>query len=114
MSILKLTVLPTLVLMSVAKPSMLSSPEPLMPHSLTGLPTFWFSRTILLVVEAVAVVVAVSEVGDRVLVVAVFVGATALVIGPLKVAIWVLVGPVAAVSAPPGRVVTAPIGALLP
>ena len=114
MLILKLTVLPIFVLMSVAKPSMLSLPDPSMPHSLTGLPTFWFSRTILLVVEAVAVPVVLSEFGVRVLVVTDFVGATALVIGPLKRAIWDLDGPVVAVSAPPGRVVTAPTGALLP
>ena len=44
--ILKLTVLPRLTLMSVAKPSMLESPAPTIPHSLSGLPGLWFSRTI--------------------------------------------------------------------
>jgi hypothetical protein len=47
--------------MSVAKPSILVLPLPSMPHSLTGLPTFWFSRTILFGVEAVAVLVVLNE-----------------------------------------------------
>ena len=48
MSILKSICWPTLTLMSVAKPWMLSSPAPSMSHSLGGLPGLLFSQAILL------------------------------------------------------------------
>jgi hypothetical protein len=43
---LKETVLPLLTLMSVAKPWMLGSPDPLTSHWLEGLPGFVFSQAI--------------------------------------------------------------------
>jgi hypothetical protein len=49
--ILKLTVVPTLTLMSVAKPWMLGSPAPEMSHTLGSVPSSWFSQTMLLPVQ---------------------------------------------------------------
>ncbi len=80
---------------------MLLSPAPSMPHSLTGLPVFWFSRTILSRWwRRRAVLVVASDVVAKL--VAGFCAATAVVIGPLRVAIWVFDGPAAAVR-PPGE-----------
>ena len=52
MSTLKWTVWPWLTLMSVAKPWMVASPDPLMSHSVAGFPALVFSQAIGLVIGA--------------------------------------------------------------
>jgi len=52
--ILKLTVVPTLTLMSVAKPWMLGSPAPETSHTLGSVPGSWFSHTIAFPVQPAA------------------------------------------------------------